>query len=230
MALLKTQFDYWREQSINNVTTLNKKIEILENKVNKATKNLSSWDFYKISDVVLQPSEFDAKWANLLPNTGLIINSDTFNVGENKLSRGDIVFKHDDLSATYIDAENGGILYPSTISKNNTDGTYSLTYNFSGQSPNPGSSNSVELGNTSGLADTITFTKLSSITPSSIYGRVETPKENLVSFKVEEDIFPMIKFYASNNEEIYYDYSIKEEGGQYKIQNIPNIISTVVVK
>lgn len=249
MALLTTQFDHWRKQTISGEASFQKKLELLENKLNKATKNLTSWDFYKISDVVYYPSEYDAKWANLLPNTGLIINSDSFNIGEFGLRRGDIVFKQDDLTPTHIKAENGGILYPSKITEvtekvgdeERPTGEHALHFKFTGQTPTKVESTSnIEDEVEVEAAKTITFSGLTSPSITSIYGNVLTPQDKTVSFPQKKDkdnknvIKPFVKFFTlvdnTNYEEVYWDFSLSDSDSNFQITNIPSIVKQVVVK
>ena len=250
MALLTTQFDHWRKQTINEKSSFQEKLELLENKLNKTTKNLTSWDFYKISDVVYYPSEYDAKWANLLPNTGLIINSDSFNVGEFGLRRGDIVFKQDDLTPIHIKAENGGILYPSKITEvtettvdgeEQPTGKHALHFKFTGQTPTKAESTSSIGDETEAeAAKTITLSGLTSPSITSIYGNILIPQDKTVFFPQKKDkdnknvIKPFVKFFTlvdnTNYEEVYWDFSLSVSGSNFQITNIPSIVKQVVVK
>jgi hypothetical protein len=150
----------------------------------------------------------------------------------------------EDLSRVVIKAENGGILYPKKVSTNDDGNTYNLTYAFSSFSPATGSSTKA-VGVDADFTSQITFTGLKSPTVADIYGHYLTPdasKNNSISFneKTKSEtingatrtttIKPLIKFFTSSNEEVYYDFDLKNSQKEFSISKIPSLISKVVVK
>jgi hypothetical protein len=116
-------------------------IDFLYNKIQACTRDVSYFDLYKISTIVNQPSELQAQ-INALPSYhSLIINTPIITGDGNRYNAGDIIVKMNDGTFTHIEAQRGGIFYPSKITKlNKNDNNYSYQFQFSYESSAPAKS------------------------------------------------------------------------------------------
>lgn len=215
-------------------------INILNNKVDSVAKNLTYFDFYNITSVVTEKQNFSTQVTNLMPNSSLVINCEPFFINDEHYNTGDIVFKTSNSTIAHIKAQTGGIYYPTKISKNSNDNSFSLTYKYSSSRPNTNTSDAVDINNDNrpaNMASTITFTGLKTETESSIYG-LWGPYVSLQSFnafiKDGTLIQPYIKFYfydGKSQEEVSVDYIIEldetnPEDKKWKVSFPDNQIKT----
>lgn len=223
-------------------------MEFLNNKLTQATKRVNALDFYRITNVVNDSSNFATAVTALTPNTGLIINTPTFTAPDNiTYSRGDVVFKYNDLSVTKISAERGGIFYPAKLTKDSNNNNYIFQYNFTSAQPSIETTKTV-LPNSNVWDATdaanykkIEFRNLTSITPTILYNEVWTHPENVnelhfaaqrVSNKLVQ---PNIKMFVKTSnfmEDVYCDYTLSYDpnNSEWIIEDIPVIVTNVLVK
>lgn len=194
-----------------------KQIDALNNKLDSVAKNLTYFDFYNISSVVTEKKNFSTQVTSLAPNSSLVVNCEPFFLNGEYYNTGDIIFKTSNSSVVHIQAQTGGIYYPKKISKDTTNNSFSISYQYSSSRPTNDKS-SVSVDNEAEFAEEMTFTGLSTNIPSSIYGlwgTYESLKSFTVYIKDNTPIQPYIKFYFYDEEsmksleEVCIDYAIE---------------------
>ena len=223
-----------RQTKINAPDSFIARIEELEEKLQEAStsRELTSWDLYRIKRVITKPETFAAELAALEPNTSAIVNCYSFIYNGQRYYRGDMIIKDENGNLIRIEAENQGVWKP-TVDK---DGN--LEFQFDADT---------DVTNNDEAVKTTPFT------PTYIYGLVEDVQDDhqisfnetvRISLNEEIKIQPIIRFYNTDNEEVYWDYeitssttTITEEGSDTTttvttktIANIPACITTVVIK
>jgi len=226
---------------ITTYTAANAKedLEFLDKKMDFIKKELTQWDVYKISEVVKTEEEFLSKFNNLLPNTGLIIDSDSFekNIEDQNLvlSRGDIIYKNTDSSAIYIQSERGGVFYPSQLKMNAGNNNVEISYSFTNLTPT-GTADITPSDRTWTVTQpyaTLNFKNIGIQTSENIYGNILTSDNTSFPVKKEGEniIKPVIKIFASNNEEIYTDLKWTSDNSNFTCSaNWPELLSFAIVK
>ncbi len=204
-------------------------MDFLNRKLDKAQKQLTMWDFYHITEVVNQVSEFEVKQNSLIALTGLIINCGTFIANEESYSTGDIVFRMADGSLQHIRAERGGMFYPSKlqqISANN----FKFSYSFINSPPSlgetviPKTENNIWDASNAAANKEITFENIEINNSTINYSIVQTVRgtENIRFEPIYIDkklVQPVIKTFIEKDwneyEEIYLEYSLTLENGYF---------------
>lgn len=229
-------------------------IDFLYNKIQACTRDVTYFDLYKISTIVNQASELQSQ-INALPSYhSLIINTPIITGDGKRYNTGDIIVKMNDGTFSHIEAQRGGIFYPSKITKLSTDSNnYSYKFQFSYESSAPASSEEpvvadrVETENnivwTTNYASDIVFENMTGGAAVSPYNQVFKDKVEIsgITPSVGSNdstlaMDPIVHAYnvASNgvSEEVYCDQVITYSGGQYSIKLIApvKLVNKVVVK
>lgn len=133
-----TNYSYF----IQGGSTWNEKFNILEQRLNNITADISYWDIYKIKTQVTDKDDVDVVFNNLKLGESLVINTsgaiDYVDANKNSiaLSRGDVLIKTSDGDAIVVKALTQGIYYPQAIIKNGN--SYTINYAFSSVLPQEG--------------------------------------------------------------------------------------------
>lgn len=233
--ITKTTFqDYGLpSDSKNNVDQheIRKDIDYLYEKVKNFSRETTQWDLYKITQVVTNQENFQSQINNLPPYSSAIITTQFIENNETYRA-GDLVYKNLDNSTTHISAERGGVFYPSKITQsvgNNID------VHFSYMTTEPSEDTTLTVNSSNKIweitnipkSKTLKYSDLVQNQSTTVYGHTN-PKNN--QFTAVENVFPIIKLYNDQNEEIYGDFSLNLTAGTYTISNLPSIATKVVVK
>ena len=101
----------------------------LNNKLENCTRQISFWDIYNVTQVLLSDSDMNAKIALLNNGESAIVNANTIVNGNQTYWRGDILYRQLDGTLLYIPAENKGIYVP-TLSYDETSHMLRLSYAY----------------------------------------------------------------------------------------------------
>lgn len=208
-------------------------LEFLNAKLTAVTRDVSVYDFYNITTVIQDINEYDIKVNNLLPGQSAIIGAESITTSEAVLSRGDIIFKLQDYSLQIVRGVRGGVFYPSKIEQRN--GSYTLKFTNTSITPEDGTAElTVDGAELLTPMKEIDITGLTTTSNAHYYNaQIMVPSINRqISFNQISQSVPVIKWYTSNSEEIYWDYALTADVGsnQYIIENIPSCISYAVIK
>lgn len=215
----------------------------LNEKLDNVQKRLTFYDFYNITAIVEDPALVQTTINNLLPNTALIINTNN----AAGYARGDIVFKTSSGNSMTIRAQTGGLYYPSQImTSDNTN--YTISYAYTSSAPAAGSSIEAEVGDTvSQAAASISFSGVQAGDPEEgvAYGIIKNRDDddwntiNLV-YRVGTEhkdlLYPVIKFFTDENEEVYFTYTITKSTSSTSStltitsNDIPGIVKKILYK
>lgn len=211
-----------------NFQHLQTDFKFLNEKLSSISRDATQWDFLKIDFVLTDSSLLESAQYSLVPNTAFVVNCNSFEWKGESYSRGDIVYKDINNMIYHIQAERGGMWYPSGVSKNGS--TYTITFD-SVQRINPGEKTLSIDESLKEAYETISFTGIEADNGVDFYNRTVsfstyTPS---YSFNIISGIHPIIKGYDDFNEEIYWDCVLKVENGQYKI-DLPKNIKRLVIK
>ena len=200
-----------RQTKIDNRDSFIARIEELETKLQEAStsRELTSWDLYRIKRVITKPETFAAELAALEPNTSAIVNCYSFIYNGQRYYRGDMIIKDENGNLIRIEAENQGVWKPTSDKNGN------LEFKFDADTS---------------ATDNNTPVTITPLTPTSIYGETLEPKDQTISFQLIPNISPIIRFYNGDGEEVYWDYKIDIETTTATIENIPTCITNVVIK
>ena len=213
----------------------------LNEKLENVQKRLTFYDFYNITAIVEDPALVQTTINNLLPNTALIINTNN----AAGYSRGDIVFKTSSGNSMTIRAQTGGLYYPSQITTaDNTN--YTVSYAYTSSEPTAGSSFTGAVNGTAATpAASISFSGIKAGDPTEgvAYGIIKNRGEanwnqiNLVyragtAHNDNNLLYPVIKFFTTENEEVYFTYTITKSTSTLTItsDNIPSIVMKILYK
>ena len=211
-------------------------LEYLNEKLNRFSRQTSQWDLYKITEVIENKENYQAQINSLPPYSSAIVNS-KFQTDDNEsLNKGDLVYKNIDGTTTHIAAERGGVFYPKKITKSSSSNsnTYDIVFQYVTSEPVSGNDTEVSSSNniwevSGSPSQRIVFEDISVGASSVLYGNVFNPKTDTMSF-TKKDVFPIIKMYNSDNEEVYCDYRLNISGSNYLIEGTPDIVTKIVVK
>lgn len=210
-----------------NVDAIQKNFEILNEKIDYAAKQLNAWDFYRITQTISSEDEYQAKINALLPNTAAIVTSKL-----GKANIGDIFFKQSDYTVQQITAERGGIFYPSLISQVAGTNTYQISFTFLSSEPVSGEVSKAVGAEVTEPMSKITFTDLTSSSGANNYGEILIPSSGSVTSGHTKigSYMPIFKSYNANNEEVYWDFTVSIDNNHFVINNIPSIVSYIIMK
>lgn len=198
-----------------------KALEGLNTKIDAIKKQVSYFDFYNITDVVIDVKSFAAQLNTLPFNQGLVINTSPFYYNGENYTTGDVVLKSNTGSIYHIKAQTGGVYYPSKLTKDST-GTYTIEYSYADSSPTA-EGETFELVDGKVEADfrtKITFSGLSenNNNTTNIYGESGILENGYFSFNVQQDsssndIKPFVQFFLVDGdipiEQIFIDYTLE---------------------
>lgn len=226
-----------------------KNIEYLYKKMTLCTRYVTYFDLYKFTTVITEPTKFQTEINNLEPYTSAIINTSINTETGQVYSPGDIVIKNNDGSTNIIQAQRGGIFYPSEIKKEDGENNYTYNFTFAYKSAAPSSQKETATHSgdtwTGKYATQMVFEQLAGNTVGSPYNYVYEEWNDAFSdtftaattVTTNLPIPPIVHCYAGS-EEIYADQTVAytagsgEEKGSYTV-NISiknNLCSKVVIK
>lgn len=196
-------------------------VEYLDAKLDKTVRENSAYDIYKITDSANSELDIRNKIALLQPNTALVVNTKAV-----EYNYGDIVIKTEDDRLLTIKAESQGIYKPISIKKKE-GATYQITYTFETSLPEEGSTLPIEIEDISESKEGVTYGLTVERTGRGTWSTLI----DLVRDSEGHPIFPIIKMYSVNGEQVDAEIEIKPFGDdQYGISDIPQIVEKVVVR
>lgn len=213
-----------------NLFELQKNLEFLSQKLTLAQKQLTMFDFYKITTYVDSGSDYQTAVDNLLPNSSLVC-TEPFIANGQSFGRGDIVYKYENGTIVQIKAERAGIYAPIQLSFDETKQQYIIKYKYYNYEPIQPSA-SAALNESASYAQEISFS-LEGKESEKIYGEIITPVNQTISFAAVSGVSPILRFYSINGEEIYWDYKtpvLDINSQTYTLSDMPLLINKVVVK
>lgn len=213
------------------VSEIQANLEFLDQKLELAQRKLSMFDFYQITTYVSNGNDYQTAVDKLEPNTSLVC-TESFVANNKNFGRGDIVYKYENGSVEHIRAERAGIYAPIALIKG-LDSNYTIKYKYYSYEPVKESS-IAEGGKEADFAKEIIF-PIETTSSQQIYSIQETvqPASRSITFNKKENIKPFIRFYNEKGEEVYWDYQLIDNPNntnQYQINNIPGIVTTVLIK
>lgn len=117
-----------------NWNKIQEALQFLDAKIVSARKTATFWDAYNISTVARTREEFSREYGKLAVNSGLLIDSAGFSIGNTTYKRGDIVFKTNDNQQIHIKSAQTGYYEPTTIEVVKEDiqqtNTCKITYKY----------------------------------------------------------------------------------------------------
>lgn len=209
-------------------------LEFLNAKLTAVTRDVSVYDFYNITTIIQDINEYDIKVNNLLPGQSAIVGAESITTSEGVLTRGDIVFKLQDYSLQIVKGVRGGVFYPSKIEQPDENvANYILTFTNTSVTPADGATE-LRVGGAELLTPMkeIDIKGLAITGNTHYYNAIKTNNNGQINFDRISQSAPVIKWYTSNNEEIYWDYTLTENisSNKYIITDIPSCISYAVIK
>ena len=220
-----------------------KNIEYLYKKMTLCTRHVTYFDLYKFTTVITEPTKFQSEVNNLEPYTSAIINTSINTETGQVYNPGDIIIKNNDGSTNIIQAQRGGIFYPSEIKKENGTNNYTYNFTFAYKSAAPSSKKEVAThsGNTwtGKYAEQMVFEGLAGNTVGSPYnyiykewtGDFSDTFSAATTVTTNLPIPPIVHCYAKS-EEIYADQTVSYASGKYTV-NVSiknNLRDKVVIK
>lgn len=181
----------------------------LNTKMDNITRQVSFWDVYNVTQVLLSDNDLTSKLALLNVGEAAIVNANMLNNGAENHYRGDIAYRQMNGEILWIPAENKGIYKPSFSYENNQ---LKVTYSF--QSAVPDAEEGEPVGDPMWV----------DMDTQNAYAINETVISNTISFPaitVNSNILkPMIRFYIEINggdEDFYCDWDWQVSNGRIVI-------------
>lgn len=216
------------------VSEIQANLEFLDQKLELAQRKLSMFDFYQITTYVSNGNDYQTAVDKLEPNTSLVC-TESFVANNKNFGRGDIVYKYENGSVEHIRAERAGIYAPIELTKD-SNSNYNIKYRY--YSYEPTIESSIAEGGVAKFAKEISF-PIETISSKGIYSEQQEVSSGTITFKKafstdgKTIIKPFVRFYNSIGEEVYWDYQLidnPDNTNQYQINNIPGIVTTVLIK
>lgn len=217
-----------------DASKIQKNLEFLDQKLELAQRKLSMFDFYQITTYVSNGNDYQTAVDKLEPNTSLVC-TESFVANNKNFGRGDIVYKYENGSVEHIRAERAGIYAPIELTKD-SNSNYNIKYRYYSYEPTENSS-TAENGKAK-FAKEIIF-PIQGTSSKGIYSEQQEVSGGTITFKKvfstdgKTIIKPFIRFYDEWGEEVYWDYQLidnPDNTNQYQINNIPGIVTTVLIK
>lgn len=101
----------------------------LDAKISAVRKTTTFWDSYNIRDAAVSQIDFINKYAALPNNSSLIINSDSFKIGDTTYNKGSVVLKDFYGNQQIIEGKQNGFYVPSSLTTVGT-GNFKLTFEY----------------------------------------------------------------------------------------------------
>lgn len=101
----------------------------LDAKISAVRKTTTFWDSYNIRDAAISQSDFINKYASLPNNSSLIINSDSFKIGDIAYNKGSVVLKDFYGNQQIIEGKQNGFYIPSSLTTVGS-GNFKLTFEY----------------------------------------------------------------------------------------------------
>ena len=101
----------------------------LDAKISAVRKTTTFWDSYNIRDAAISQKDFINKYASLPNNSSLIINSDSFKIGDVTYNKGSVVLKDFYGNQQIIEGKQNGFYIPSSLTTVGS-GNFKLTFEY----------------------------------------------------------------------------------------------------
>lgn len=145
-----------------------KNLNLLNERINNVTKELTYWDLYHITQAAYTAEELSIAQASLAPGESVVVNFDSTQNSE--YSRGDVIVRLTNGTLTHIPALASGYYFPQKISSTEIPGNYFLQYAFSSVPPITGGSITKAVDEeVDQIQETIIFTGIESAAPGNAY-------------------------------------------------------------
>lgn len=116
-------------KSINDPNTILEYMRYLDAKISAVRKTTTFWDSYNIRDAAISQLDFINKYAALPNNSSLIINSDSFKIGNTTYNKGSVVLKDFYGNQQIIEGKQNGFYIPSSLTTVG-NGNFKLTFEY----------------------------------------------------------------------------------------------------
>ena len=113
----------------NNESTILEYMQYLDAKISAVRKTTTFWDSYNIRDAATSQLDFINKYAALPNNSSLIINSDSFKIGNTTYNKGSVVLKDFYGNQQIIEGKQNGFYIPSSLTTVG-NGNFKLTFEY----------------------------------------------------------------------------------------------------
>lgn len=113
----------------NNESTILEYMQYLDAKISAVRKTTTFWDSYNIRDAAISQLDFINKYAALPNNSSLIINSDSFKIGDITYNKGSVVLKDFYGNQQIIEGKQNGFYIPSSLTTVGS-GNFKLTFEY----------------------------------------------------------------------------------------------------
>ena len=212
MNLNHNETQFFSTWSFENATDIKSALNYINQKLNEITRQVSFWDIYNVTQVLLNDNDLTSKLAILNIGEAAIVNANVLTDGKENHYRGDIAYRKADGNLIWIPAENKGIYKPSIRYHTNEqgEGMLQVTYTYQATTPEEGWTDTVYMNADTKAGylfnvDTATF---SEVTPQT------TPRTFSYSFDaiyVTKDgetflLKPIIKFYMNDGHEGFEEF------------------------
>lgn len=101
----------------------------LDAKISAVRKTTTFWDGYNIRDAAVSQIDFINKYSALPNNSSLIINSDSFKIGDTTYNKGSVVLKDFYGNQQIIEGKQNGFYIPSSLTTIG-NGNFKLTFEY----------------------------------------------------------------------------------------------------
>ncbi len=132
MNLSNNEAQFFSTLKFNNIDDIKSALNEINQKLNDVTRQVSFWDVYNITQVLLSDNDLASKLALLNSGEAAIVNANILNDGKDNHYRGDIAYRQMDGTLIWIPAENKGIYKPTFQYEN---GNIKVSYSYESAVP-----------------------------------------------------------------------------------------------
>lgn len=226
MNLSHNETQFFNTWSIADNSDVKTALIYLNDKLNQITRQVTFWDVYNVTQVLLSDSDLVSKLPLLNRGESAIVNANVLTNGNQTRYRGDIAYRMMDGNIQWIDAENKGIYKPH-ISYDSTTGMLKVTYSYHSAISEEEETEEVVFDNQVQIGYVIDA-PLTAFTNNSYSFSKKIADNNTLK--------PIIKFYYKDGtslEELYCSYHWAESGNNIVVTldcNCANIASSCYMR
>lgn len=203
MKLKDNEVQYFDTYQVGDNSDIKTALQALQEKIEAVTRQVTFWDVYNITQVLLSESDMVSKIAQLNAGEAAIVNANMIQNGSEIYYRGDVIYKMSTGDLLHIPAENKGVYQPSIEVNGNQ---ITVTYTYTTTPPEEVISNPITISNQDAYLVDVNIAGT---------GAVSLPYTFTAVTHSGRVLTPVIKFYYGKNnsfEEFYPDYNWTTNG------------------
>lgn len=223
--------------------SVDKNLEMLNLKLENATRNLSIWDTFNIHTVAYNREELSAGLGGLPLNSSIVVNTDEprLQVGSWEVQKGDMIIKDAWGSLHHLKGANGGVYFPSSLrpfreegdESTESNGVFQIAFSYSQTTPKEGEK-TISNDRNSLLTQPyntikVEFPEINKNEPQLCYAtslKLEKNEAVVIDYqqKDDENIEPIVYCYLEDGERVIFPNDYTKTSTTFTVTNPSNLV------